>query len=313
MTNKTEKKKIPNPVDFLLQTPLYETFTVIGFEAWDVIALMYFKDTLDCYCPECGNNATFKGITPVAAGDHVRNVKVEFARKAQGLQLAVPTLEVGPFKVILQCTRNSAHFQYYFFLIKDSRFEHINKRVVNILSIVKIGQYPSYGDLNLFSIKKYGSVLGKTLLRELSRAISLASHDVGVGSYVYLRRVFEALIEDAHQAAKKEKKWSEKKYIKSRMAERIKMMKKHLPIFLVENPTMYSLLSKGIHELSEQDCLDHFQTLKIGIELILDEKLEQRERQQKIQQAKVAIQKAAENIEKNTACTSLDSQKAGKG
>ncbi len=29
---------------------------------------------------------------------------------------------------------------------------------------------------------------------------------------------------------------------------------------------MYGLLSKGVHELSERDCLDHFDTLKIGIE-----------------------------------------------
>jgi hypothetical protein len=60
MTDKTEKKKIPHPVVFILQTPLYEAFNFEGMEAWDVIALMYFKGTLDCYCPECGNNATLK-------------------------------------------------------------------------------------------------------------------------------------------------------------------------------------------------------------------------------------------------------------
>lgn len=300
MTDKTEIKKIPHPVAFILQTPLYEAFTFEGMEAWDVIALMYFKGTLDCYCPECGNNATFKGVTPEPTGDHVRNLQREALMKSHGIPPEAPKLKTGPFAVILQCTRNPAHIQHYFFLV-NVKTGIINDKVVIRSLIVKVGQYPSYGDLNLASIKKYRPVLGETLLRELSRAISLASHDVGVGSYVYLRRVFESLIEDAHQEAKKEKKWSETKYIKSRTAERIKMLRNHLPTFLVENPRMYSLMSKGIHELSEQDCLDHFQTLKIGIELILDEKIERKEKQQKIQQAKAAIQKASEKIDKNSA------------
>ncbi|KDB51524.1 hypothetical protein X805_29020 [Sphaerotilus natans subsp. natans DSM 6575] len=70
------------------------------------------------------------------------------------------------------------------------------------------------------------------------------------------------------------------------------MLKAHLPTFLVEHPGMYSLLSKGIHELSEDECLKHFATLRLGIELILDERLEARERANKIAAAKAAIQKA---------------------
>ena len=47
-----------------------------------------------------------------------------------------------------------------------------------------------------------------------------------------------------------------------------------------------------IHELSEEDCLKHFETLRIGIELILDERIEQCERERKIAAAKAAINKA---------------------
>ncbi len=39
---------------------------------------------------------------------------------------------------------------------------------------------------------------------------------------------------------------------------------------------MYSILSKGIHELSEEECLQYFKLMKIGIELILDEQLEEK-------------------------------------
>jgi hypothetical protein len=49
---------------------------------------------------------------------------------------------------------------------------------------------------------------------------------------------------------------------------------------------MYSILSLGIHELDEQTCLAHFDTLRVGIEIILDEKLDEFRKKEKIQIAK---------------------------
>jgi hypothetical protein len=109
---------------------------------------------------------------------------------------------------------------------------------------------------------------------------------------VYLRRIFESLVEEAHVAAKGDAGWDEEAYGRYRMSEKVGTLRAHLPPFLVEHPAMYSLLSKGIHELSEQECLKHFSTLRIGIELILDQRIEARERFQKISAAKAAIQKA---------------------
>ena len=59
-----------------------------------------------------------------------------------------------------------------------------------------------------------------------------------------------------------------------------------LPSFLVENKSMYSILSLGIHELNEQTCLEHFDTLRVGIEIILDEKLDELKKKEKIENAK---------------------------
>ncbi|MBC3806012.1 hypothetical protein H8K52_01475 [Undibacterium seohonense] len=52
---------------------------------------------------------------------------------------------------------------------------------------------------------------------------------------------------------------------------------------------MYSILSKGIHELSENECLTAFPIVKIGIEIILDGKLEAIERERKLTEARKAI------------------------
>jgi len=66
---------------------------------------------------------------------------------------------------------------------------------------------------------QFEKALGKARLHELNKAIGLAAHGVGIGSYVYLRRVFESLIEDAHSKAKLSDGWIEEEYEKGRMKE----------------------------------------------------------------------------------------------
>lgn len=297
----TDKVDIPNPVSFILQTPLYEEFAITEEQIWDVIALKYFKGTLDCYCPDCRRDATFKGITPNPPSEHIRDKSRESKQRAVGMTVNPPTLDADIFEVKLQCTRINHHHHTYIFLFKKSLARTEYGEFLVSSSITKVGQYPSFSDINISNVKKYKSVLSNKLIGELYRAIGLASHDVGVGSYVYLRRVFEFLVEEAHQNATSLESWDEEQYIKSRMLEKIKTLKDFLPHFLVDNPGMYGLLSKGVHELSERECLDHFDTLKIGIELILDQKIENKEKENKIKQAKAALEKAGSKLNGNKA------------
>ena len=53
------------------------------------------------------------------------------------------------------------------------------------------------------------------------------------------------------------------------MEDRIRTLKGFLPPFLVANWKIYSILSKGIHELSEVECKLCFPTVRKGIEQIL--------------------------------------------
>lgn len=121
--------------------------------------------------------------------------------------------------------------------------------------------------------------------KEFSRAVGLVSHGVGIGSFVYLRRIFENLIEESHQEAIKIDSWDEENYNRSRMDEKIALLKDYLPEFLLRSRKIYSILSKGIHQLSENECLKYFAAVKLGIELILDEKLEKLNRESKIKEA----------------------------
>ncbi len=119
--------------------------------------------------------------------------------------------------------------------------------------------------------------------------MGLAAHGVGIGSFVYLRRIFEDLVQAAHLEAVQDPGWNDEVYIRGRMDEKIGLLQHHLPSFLVQNRSLYSILSKGIHELSEQECLQYFSSVHMGIELILDEKIEQEERRKKIERASHAI------------------------
>lgn len=76
------------------------------------------------------------------------------------------------------------------------------------------------------------------------------------------------------------------------MDEKIKIIEDYLPEFLVENRSLYAILSTGIHDLTEDECLQYFEAVKIGIEQILDEKIIQKEKADKAVKAHEAIQKA---------------------
>ena len=125
-----------------------------------------------------------------------------------------------------------------------------------------MGQDPSLADIANDASKTYRSVLSEEDSRELHKAIGLAAHGVGIGSFVYLRRIFERLIQARFETFKNEEGWVEFDFEKLRMPERIEFLSAHLPSFLVENRKIYSILSLGLHELSEESCLNSSRFLK---------------------------------------------------
>ena len=155
--------------------------------------------------------------------------------------------------------------------------------------MLKIGQYPSIADFHIYEIKQYDKLLSKDVLKEFTKAIGLAANGVGIGSFVYLRRIFENLILESFEEAKQEGKVEEETFSRSRMDEKIELLEDYLPSFLVENKSIYSILSKGIHELDENTCLEYFETMKLGIEIILDQKLEKKKQKEKEEEAKKRI------------------------
>ncbi|CAG0966078.1 hypothetical protein MTYP_00998 [Methylophilaceae bacterium] len=265
-------------LDWLLKLPLYEKID-IGSENQKVAeSILLFEKTFDAYCPFCRLDSTFKTHVP-------EDVMKKYKQYSALMPLSNPGDVSKNFSIwdtrniqkSAQCTRDP-HELRYFFTIDDS-------------SLIKIGQHPPLAEHALAETTELSQALSRTQLNELNTAIKLASHGVGVGSYVYLRRVFESLINQAHQTASLNQGWNEGQYNALSMKDRIQLLSPHLPEFVVQTPQLYGLFGKALHELTDDECLANFDVLKNGIFAIAEERLIQLSRLKRMDEVKKAIAK----------------------
>lgn len=152
--------------------------------------------------------------------------------------------------------------------------------------IEKVGQYPSVADIQIAQIKQYSKVLGNQYMKDFAKAIGLAANGVGTGSFVYLRRIFEYLVHEAAYVAIANGDVDEQTFATSKMDQKLKLLENYLPDVLKDNKPLYGVLSKGIHELSEDECLEYFSVVREVIELILDEREYLRQQEEKKKRAR---------------------------
>ena len=253
--------------------PLYEEIVLRKKDLLQVFQLLTYTQTIDAYCIYCKREGVFKNCENPAW----RYMNFE--------QYAASPFEKYTTTAYV-CTRHSSHKYISHFRLCDNK-------------IAKVGQYPSTADLQIPQAQKYHKLLGGERYKEFTRAIGLAAHGVGIGSFVYLRRIFEGLIEEAHVRASEDTTFDDATYKKSRIEQKIMMLKGFLPSFLVNNRSIYTILSKGVHELKENECLAYFDTMKVGIELILDERIRELHRKLKEKQASETIGKIVGELNTN--------------
>ena len=193
---------------------------------------------------------------------------------------------VGFKRVVLTCKRGGKTELRFFVLVFDDNN-----------TVMKVGQYPSLADIQFAEIgQQYEKHLSKEDLRNYKKAIGLYAHGAGAGSFVYLRRIFENLILEAYTAYSDDIGVSEVDFRKKRMTEKVESLKKYLPSQLLEMKSLYSILSNGVHELSEEKCLMYFSPIKLSIQLILNQKIEQEREQTRNALVKKELQKIHQTI-----------------
>lgn len=182
------------------------------------------------------NNGKIEGLNPPYSKETILNNKIWYV------------------KYKFNCTNNPIH-EYIILIsieLKDGKF-----------IVRKIGQNPSMLTVKGFDFDKYRKFLEKIdAYNDYKKAdLSFADHFYA-GAYTYLRRIFEKLIkyylgdaqlEDDHMDTKIDK-------VKDNFDPRINSYLKPL----------YGVLSKGIHELSEEESKNYYEYLKAIIDMQLE-------------------------------------------
>lgn len=283
-----------SPVDpsfWYLKAPLYHSenywfegaTSILGYKDLrkNLMAVIFPMITIDVFCKNCGRETVFSPVIRESKG-----------WSNEKLQEIIPS---GVCYAHFKCSRRSCGSNLYFiFDLVQKRFK---KPELNTVELTKIGQLPSIADLVTPELQKYRNVLSAEQLANWQRAVGLRAHGIGAGSYVYLRRIIEDLIEEARASAGDS--IDPDVYKKSRWPERIKLLSGHLPSYLVQNAAVYGILSKGVHQLSEEDCSNYFSVLHTAMELICDDKLAEIDRENKAKAGAKALQQVLSTLAKD--------------
>lgn len=276
-----EIKSIDNVFgDFLVNKGLYDEIEITKDNIFELADLIGGHVKIDIYCPKCKASRVFscEMIPYYWYDDHKQEIKrrpleEEIVSWQQIQNIRNPQL-VDELEESWTWTNNSIKddtrlMVFKFFCAMDST-HHLDYIVLTDGNMMKkIGQYPSVADLSFPELKEYRKVMSKEDEKEFKRAIGLFAAGIGVGSFVYLRRIFERIIVTASHKAIEEGKIEAEEFAKAHVDEKIKMLSEYLPKSLVNNPVFYGIISKGIHELSEEDCIEFFPVMQSFIMMIL--------------------------------------------
>src|SRR5260370_11936217 len=153
--------------EFLLELPLYRKLQFTRDVPEKTYNFIRCMEPVDAYCLSCKKDSTF------VRANNDWDV-VPFSAWEQRIS--------GYLTRELRCTRSGHTYMVQFLKTADA--------------ITKIGQYPSIADLQFPFLQKYRRSLGEQY-QELTKAVGLFANGIGIGSFVYLRRIFERLIEEA--------------------------------------------------------------------------------------------------------------------
>lgn len=258
-------EELPPVETFLLEDGLYRDRGLYG--DWSYVKRLIGGPDLqfDAHCVRCGQMSTFREKVTRGSGAGMRPVEDK------------TYLDNRKFSLTFWCQRNAEHS--YIYIIEVER-----------QSIRKIGQSPSVAELAYPMLNRYEPVLDKAYLAELKTAVGLFAHGVGVGSLIYLRRIFEKLVYEESVVARAAGE-ALAGFEEMRLDQKINALKHRLPPSLLKYQLAYGVLSAGVHTLDEDTCKRYFPILQELIMVILDDHLETRRKRLAIERLDAAFNK----------------------
>ncbi len=264
--------------NFLVENGLYDTIEITKENIYELADLVGGHVRINAYCTKCGENRVFSCEQIVRYGVEDGVIKAysledQIVNIQRIMEAPIPHFANEPEEpwqwnnVIITPDTRLMVFRFGCAFEPSHRLDYIVLTDGN--TMMKIGQFPSVADMSIPELKKYRKVMTKEDERELKRAIGLNAQGIGIGSFVYLRRIVERMIMQAGDKAIKAGKINAEEFKNAKVDKKIKMAADYLPKSLVDNTVFYGIVSKGIHELSEDDCKEYFPVLQSFIIMVL--------------------------------------------
>lgn len=205
---------------------------------------------IDAFCEKCDQSRPFQDFRPTGGGPGPGTGSYSFGRAIQGLQTG------------------TSHLEFTCVSCKKSMREYHVEQIVDGETI----RFQKYGELPKKQLER-NPVLQRFLeddLENYEKAVVCLSHEYGVAAFAYFRRIVENninklldLVQEDAQSSSANTKLIELDKLRenSPMGDKIKIANHALPEYLNpsgQNPLgrLYKVLSEGVHEFSEEECLD---------------------------------------------------------
>ena len=263
--------------------------------------LWLLQDTtpMDYYCDDCDKSKTFmqNSLKSVATTSKYNGL--------ESLNMFKLTMEEDKIKYSDSSYSSTTSNELYLFsnmnlyIFKEFKCPSCEKRIVMIFdydgkSIKKI--YQSYQNtlINEDEMKRFKKLklLDENDILELSKANKCKTLGMSIASFVYLRRVFENMLDKIYNREKEKIKLEKTKVEFSSLPikEKVSLLKAYLPTLLNEKSSnakygeLYKILSEGIHNLDEKTCDSLFNFLIELILLILEKEQSMKKEEQYLKQ-----------------------------
>lgn len=260
-----DKNRINEICKFIIKGSLYLRFKLTRDEQIDIVKNTHELTGLDLYCPDCQADKTF--IYESCDSSYIMGI----FRRNETSTTSYPNIK----SIVYKCPSCNKKIYIEFLFFDDY--------------MIKIAQYPALCEMSRDELKKFqkNKVIDKEYFKEIQKAEVCAGDGYFVAAFTYMRRVFENLIKNIFKDNQQSIGIHYEEYIKKRTDEKIAIIKNYLPIDDDVYMPLFSLLSEGIHALTEEECAENYNLLKsVLLELLVTfkAKKEQEERRKQVKE-----------------------------
>lgn len=259
----------------IIQRPLYKKTDLTPKLARVIIEAICDSFNIECYCPSCSKEQVF---LPYPLRPQIKaNLDLALMDNSRVIVLK-EFMNDRPLTINYFCAKNDNHKFSIILLVSEPD------------KIIKIGQFPSALDLTQFELKRFQKTLG-IHLEELSKAMILYSFNYPQAAFMHLRRLIENFIipEAARKGNQKIKELKSKK-----ISDQIKELK-WLPSVMRDNK-IYTILSKGIHQLDDEQCREYYPVIHKVIVIVLSKLIEEEDKEKQETELNKELNKINTNL-----------------